>query len=160
MKIPSAFPRWSPRASDTAFAQGLRGRRGFSLVEVMLALGICTFAVVAIMGLLPLALDSAGEALTMARRAKVIQKVSNDLQQAQFSGLAAEIANRRWTFDVSGMETTDPVQIFFTVTGDQPRNLTLPGASSANPDLAAVVMRIATPAATNLVPLVIANRGE
>jgi uncharacterized protein (TIGR02598 family) len=133
---------------------------GFSLVEVILALGICAFAVIAIMGLLPLALDSAGEALTMARRAKVIQKVSNDLQQAQFSGLAADITNRTWTFDVSGIETADPTQTFFTVTGDPPRDLTLPGASSANPDLAAVVVRIATPSATNLVPLLIANRGE
>lgn len=135
-------------------------RSGFSLVEVILALGICTFALIAIMGLLPVALDSAGEALTMARRAKVIQQVSHDLQQAPFSSLSAEMPAWKRTFDGDGVETTDPAQIFYTVTGSQPADLTLPGASIANPELASIVVEIASPSETHRVPLVLANRGD
>ena len=46
-------------ASPQSFPQG--AERGFSLVEIMIALGIFSFAAVAILGLLPLALHLARE---------------------------------------------------------------------------------------------------
>lgn len=57
-----------------------RVRKAFSLVEIVLALGIISFALVGIMGLFPVAMKSAQESQRETRAAQIAQQVFNDLR--------------------------------------------------------------------------------
>jgi uncharacterized protein (TIGR02598 family) len=59
----------------TALAASIR--RGFSLVEVVLALGIISFAIVAILGAFPLALQTSHSSQDDARATQIAQNVLN-----------------------------------------------------------------------------------
>ena len=54
---------------------------GFSLVEVVLALGVIAFAIVGIIGLLPVAMQAALEAQRETRATFIAQKIFSDLDQ-------------------------------------------------------------------------------
>lgn len=58
----------------------LRNRHAFSLVEVVLALGIATFAVVAIAALLPVSLQSSKDSLEESSALNVLSEVVADRQ--------------------------------------------------------------------------------
>lgn len=53
---------------------------GFSLIEVVLALGIISFALVGIMGLFPIALKSSQESQRETRATIIAQQIVNDLR--------------------------------------------------------------------------------
>ncbi len=54
-------------------------RTAFSLIEIVLALGIISFALVGIMGLLPVAMKSAQESQRETRAAQIAQQIFSDL---------------------------------------------------------------------------------
>jgi uncharacterized protein (TIGR02598 family) len=54
--------------------------RGFSLIEIVLALGIVSFAIVGIMGLFPVAMKSAQESQRETRAAQIARGIFDDLQ--------------------------------------------------------------------------------
>ena len=58
------------------------GRTGFTLVEVCIALGIIAFAVLPLIGLLSIGLDSYRNAVTRARASQVLFQVATSLQNA------------------------------------------------------------------------------
>ncbi len=57
-----------------------RIRGGFSLVEIVMALGIVSFAIVGIMGLFPVAMKSALESQRETRAAQIAQQIFSDLR--------------------------------------------------------------------------------
>jgi uncharacterized protein (TIGR02598 family) len=61
-------------------------RRGFSLVEIVLAMGVISFAVVAILGLISLGINSAKGSLDESLVAAMSRQVVANLRQQQFSG--------------------------------------------------------------------------
>ncbi|MGB8356459.1 MAG: Verru_Chthon cassette protein B [Chthoniobacteraceae bacterium] len=67
----------------TAFAG--KKRSGFSLIEVVMALGIVSFAFVAIFGLLPIGLTSFRNAMDASIGSQIVQQVVTDVQQEDFS---------------------------------------------------------------------------
>src|SRR4051812_25866472 len=64
----------------------LNRKDGFSLVEVVLALGIVAFAVVAIMGMFPVALSSAKDSLSETHAAMIAQMVVGQIRAQSVSG--------------------------------------------------------------------------
>lgn len=60
---------------------------GFSLVEVALAVGIAGFALVSLLGLLPIGLNTFRTAMDTSVCAQIAQRVFNDAQQAEFGVL-------------------------------------------------------------------------
>ncbi|MEA3212476.1 MAG: hypothetical protein QOE70_5533 [Chthoniobacter sp.] len=74
--------------------------RGFSLIEVVLAIGIVAFAVVAILGLLAVGSDQFRVALDNTVCSQIAQRVINDALQADFKTLA-DAKN-------GGMDSKDP----------------------------------------------------
>jgi len=62
-----------------------RGARGFSLVEIALALGVVALALVSILGLIPVALDAAEESRSQARAALISRRVFADLRAGVFT---------------------------------------------------------------------------
>jgi uncharacterized protein (TIGR02598 family) len=61
--------------------------RAFSLIEVVLALGVVSFAIVAILGILPLALSSNRSGMNEARAAQLVRAITGtiDSQCSTFS---------------------------------------------------------------------------
>ena len=65
---------------------------GFSLVEVTLALGIVGFAFVTLLGLVPSGLNIFRQSVDATVGSQIIQRISNDVQQADFDTLPATAA--------------------------------------------------------------------
>jgi len=63
-------------------------RKGFSLVEVAMAIGILGFVMVTLIGLLPAGLSSFKQAMGNTIESQIVQNVSNDLLLSNFSVLA------------------------------------------------------------------------
>jgi uncharacterized protein (TIGR02598 family) len=59
------------------------------LVEVVLALGLCAFALTAIFALLPVSLDVARHAQETTRVAKAFEKMASELTQSPFASVKA-----------------------------------------------------------------------
>ncbi len=57
--------------------------RGFSLIEIVLAIGIMSFALVGILGLFPLALDSAKESAAETRISFIAQSLLSDIRTTE-----------------------------------------------------------------------------
>ncbi|MDR0534466.1 MAG: Verru_Chthon cassette protein B [Verrucomicrobiales bacterium] len=76
---------------------------GFSLVEVVLALGILVFCLVALLGLLPMGIQSFRSAMSMTVESQIAQSLSSDLQLTDFSNLRAGT----YYFDDQGMLLSD-----------------------------------------------------
>lgn len=64
---------------DSPASPGHLVKTGFSLIEIVLALGIISFALVGIMGLFPVALKSALESQRETRAAHIAQQIFTDL---------------------------------------------------------------------------------
>lgn len=77
MKSPLATDGGRPR-------QDPRQDRGFSLVEVVLALGVVAFAIVAIIGMLPVAMSSALESKRESRAAFIANHLAATLRATPF----------------------------------------------------------------------------
>ena len=86
---------------------------GFSLVEVILALGLCSFALLSLVSLLPVSLDSARSALEISRASKAFQKVASELTHSKFATVAA-LAPTPYYFDYDG-NASDEAEKYFTI---------------------------------------------
>lgn len=64
-------------------------QRGFSLIECALALGVVSFSFVALVGMLPVGLNSFHGAIDATVGAQISQKVLSEVRQAKFSELGA-----------------------------------------------------------------------
>jgi len=93
-----------PRGSASAGRSKGGGFGAFTLVEVVLALGVCTFALTAILALMPVSLNLARHAQEISRVAKLFEKVTAELTQSQFATVAAMTTNT-YFFDYEGKET-------------------------------------------------------
>lgn len=83
---------------ETAFRQ--LKVRAFTLIEVVISLGIVAFAFTAIIGLLPVGLSSSRSAITNTVGANILSAVMNDFRQLDFSEV---VATNRW-YDDQGFE--------------------------------------------------------
>ena len=149
----------------------------FSLVEVVLAMGVTSFALLGMVALLPAGLKTSREAADEMTQAQIVQYARNQLELTTFTNLSV------WTktpayFDAQGLPTTasDPSQVYkatFIVTSV---GFCSDTASSASPILIntgsqnnntnamlvqmTVINRTASgPTATNVFPLIVPNAG-
>lgn len=80
-------------------------RRGFSLVEITLALGIVCFSMLPILGLLPIGLTSLSESATRTGRANIAKELSSELQQISLSEIV-NLPSQTYYYDRSGTPVT------------------------------------------------------
>ena len=76
-------------------------RDGFSLVEVAMSLAIVGFACVAMLGLIPMGLTSFNRAMGNTIEADIVQNLTNDVLQANFSNLY-QYNNQTYWYDNEG----------------------------------------------------------
>lgn len=74
-------------------------RQAFSLVEITLAIGILSFCMIPIMGLIPVALNTSRKAMEKNIETRILQNVRAELLQIPFSELPEEGV---FVFDADG----------------------------------------------------------
>ncbi len=87
---------------------------GFSLIEVVLALGVIGVALTSMLGLLPTGLTIFRESIEATVRADILRKLSSELQQTPFSDVGSSTGMRYFTDE--GQEVTSEKQAFFGLT--------------------------------------------
>ena len=114
-------------------------RAAFTLVEVVLALGLCVFAVLPVVGLLPMALRSAKDATDTTQQSKIIQRVANELLQTPFAQLPSRLTDRQ--FDYDGMEVATGGDVYYTA-GVSLADLSIPGATDSSAKIYRVAINV------------------
>lgn len=94
-------------------------RRGFSLVEIVITLGIMAFGLVPLMALMPIGLNVHRQAIEATVSAQIVARVAHDAQQADFSNLPPSLV---YCFDDQGnMLTSGSDGSLFSTYSDQRR---------------------------------------
>jgi uncharacterized protein (TIGR02598 family) len=81
-------------------------RRGFSLVEVVIAIGVVAFAFIAILGLLPSGLSTFKSTINKTVSSQIAQRIFNDLEVSDFGDLTSGNFTVTRYFDEQGNELT------------------------------------------------------
>ncbi len=79
-----------------------KNRNGFTLVELTLAIGVMSFALVAILGLMPVGLKTSQDAILDTTKAQILQKVTTDLSMISFGEELDEYITKEHYFDYEG----------------------------------------------------------
>jgi uncharacterized protein (TIGR02598 family) len=142
-----------------------RGQRGFSLIEVTLALAIAALGFITLLGLLPQGLDMARRSADLASEARIVQKLSSELQSTPWQDLQWKgYGTRRYfndqAMEIPASELSNP-EVAFTLSyvacvylPDQGLDLTLPsgGGSGSRTTTAAVPQNYARRLGIAIVP--------
>lgn len=141
-----------------------RGGSGFSLVEVTLALGVVSFALLAILGILPTGLSSLRQSMNQVVEAHILLAISGQAVVSDFAALA-----------VSGLNFNENGQACRAADAHYTVNITkvppdFPGSSHAvalTTSLTALRVEIvhkppgvSTPQSTNSYTIMVANSGK
>ena len=91
--------------------------RGFTLVEVLLALGIVSFAFMALCGMLPVGLKTYRDAMDATCRANIVRVVSAELAQSPYTTINATLTNtdKDRYFSDQGLVVTNAADARFCV---------------------------------------------
>lgn len=80
-------------------------RRAFSLVEVTLALGISSFALLTILGLMPTGLQTMRQAMDSTVESQIVREIRAKVQQTSFASLSSSFTDREFFFSEAGTPT-------------------------------------------------------
>ena len=127
-----------------------RRAEAFTLVEVVLSLGICSFALVSMMGLMAIGTTTLRQSMDYNTEATIAQQLTGEAQMLNYSYVTnqsspyrSNFQNNRY-FDVSGAELTNsprPSSYVYVATLTV-NSCTLPGASATSPVAQKLVFRI------------------
>lgn len=89
---------------------------GFSLVEVTIALGIVSFALISVMGLMPVGLSTMREAMDQTTEAQISRRISGELMLTPFTRLDGWVSNSPLFFDdQGGLQASRDAETRYTV---------------------------------------------
>jgi uncharacterized protein (TIGR02598 family) len=117
------------------------GNRGFTLIEITLALGIVSFAFIGLLGLLPAGLQTFRSAVDTSVRSQIIQRICSDAMQTDFDTLISNPPADRY-FDDQGNEIVQQKSMY-QVRVQIGSSTDLPSSLEANANLATVQILIA-----------------
>lgn len=141
----------------------MKSSPGFTLVEVTLALGLVSFSLVGLMGMLPVGLSNFREAMEIQTQTRIAQQIAAELQLTPFQTISDgtfETGFPRF-YDDEGAAVS-AVESVYTVTTATPGSLELPGGQ-ANPNTLLLTFGIGkktAPARTESFSLVASNTGQ
>jgi len=116
----------------------IRRRHGFTLVECVLAIGVVAFALVSMVGLIPMGLTAFSQALDTSTSSRIVQQIVTDLQQ---SATLPPQQPLRYFDDEGFQQDTSSGQSLYHVNTVVVPSTRLPGGESSN--LATVLIEIA-----------------
>lgn len=123
----------------------LRPKRGFSLVETVLAMAVMSLAVTVLLGLLPHGLEMSRKAGVSAGEARITTEILGELSQVDWTALAT-YDNKKFYFDDQGVRLSESagLEIAYVARVQLPVPMNLPGASVPSDNLRRVVLDIAS----------------
>jgi uncharacterized protein (TIGR02598 family) len=154
----------------------LSSNTAFSLVEVVLALGVTSFALLSMVALIPLGLSESREATDSTTESQIVQYARNEIEMTPFTNLSVWAGTSSY-YDNQGLPTTkgSPMQIYtvsYAVTnvamstgGNAASAMYLntgPNSTSTNAMVVQVnIVNRTAPgtSATNIFPIVVPNAG-
>lgn len=163
MSNPSPINRLTPIDGQSGKAAALNGsfvrlrrpRRtptAFSLVEVVLAIGIVSFAFVGLFGLLPAGLNVFRQAIDNSVGSQIVQRLVNEAQQTDFPALITAAPTKRY-FDDQGNEVTSANESLYTAEVSVLAKTEMPAATTrATDSLATITIKLANNPAHNPSP--------
>jgi len=127
-------------------------QRAFSLVEVVLALGIVSFAFIGIIGMLPVGMNTFRQATDATVQAQITQQIITQVRETNYADLnsftkddPATHQARIYLFDDQGILVSDESLSIYKVAVDVIGNTTVFPSSSGNADATPVdVAKLAT----------------
>jgi uncharacterized protein (TIGR02598 family) len=140
----------------------LSDMRAFTLVEVVLAMGVVSFAMISMLGLLTAGLVTFHDAINATTEAEITQQLANQLELANYSSITnSGVSN--YYFTMEGIPTNAASAVYLA-TVSAPAKLTVPGGSATYPtNTLTFVISIwskSSPQVTNAIPIQIANNGS
>jgi uncharacterized protein (TIGR02598 family) len=135
-----------------------RVSQGFSLVEVTMALGVVSFAVLAVMGLLPVGLSNLRQSMDQTVEAQIVQAIAAQSVVARFTGLATGVQY----FDDEGLPTDAGQDARYTanVTVTPPAYPGSTNSTDIGSSLATVRIRLDSRQESKFFTLQVANAGK
>jgi uncharacterized protein (TIGR02598 family) len=134
--------------------------KAFSLIEVVLALGVVSVALLPLTGMLFVGLRIFDQAVSTTTQGEIAQQVVNQLQQSAY--VETNLGVRNLYFSQEGVVTTSAESIF-TATVSQPEAFALPGAGTASPNVQRIRVDITSrfaPSQTNTFTVHLANNRQ
>jgi uncharacterized protein (TIGR02598 family) len=92
---------------------GARQAEAFTLVEVVIAVGLVAFVLTAILGLVVIAVNETKNADLKARLAWITESVTSEYQAQRFSAVLGSLPQTNY-WDYSGMRLTNETGAYFT----------------------------------------------
>lgn len=130
-------------------------RRAFSLVEAVISIGIVSFAMMGILGMVPVGLATFRNAMNLTVESAIVQEVSGELQRTDHADLAAT----NLYFDEQGLRVagaSDSARIYSAeVLAPQPLDAASLVAPAAASTVAIKICNRAEPAVTNRYAVII-----
>jgi uncharacterized protein (TIGR02598 family) len=117
---------------------------GFSLIEVTIALGIVSFALIALFGLLPTGLTTFRSSIDRSVASQIAQNIISEARQTEFSSLStlATPAGSPKRFTEDGDETTDASKTIYVAKIEVETSVSLPAAPTPNTSMAKIRVRV------------------
>jgi uncharacterized protein (TIGR02598 family) len=140
-------------------------RRAFTLVEVVLALGVTSFGLISMLGLLTVGLKTFHDTMSVTTETEIAQQMANQLELANYSSLSSQPASTNYCFTQEGLLTNATSAVYFAKVS-APTLLTIPGGSTSstvNTNTLTFVISIwcvNSPQTTNAIAIQIANNGS
>jgi uncharacterized protein (TIGR02598 family) len=92
---------------------------GFSLVEVVVTIGVIAFSLVAIIGLLPIGLKSGRASIQETRANQIAQQIFNTIRSQPFNAVNfGGLGNASANVDLSSTTTTSTTRLYATYDGN------------------------------------------
>ena len=127
--------------ADTEMSSRRRQLRAFSLIETVAAISIMAFALVSLVGLIPIGLASFQNAMDTSLNSQIVQQVAAAIQQADFNGLSQQPSVLRFDDQAERLDAGDDGSRAYYYVNIVPKfPADLPGGQSAN--LAMVLVEI------------------
>lgn len=137
-------------------------RRGFSLAEVLVAIGIAASAITIMVGLLPAGLTTFRQALNTTVTSQIGQKLLYEASQTDYTVLTAAPATKPWRyFDDEGSELPDSAGAIFHALVRVQSGTEIPAVEggSLQPNLATVIVQVVYNPDGRILPLSMAPAG-
>lgn len=99
----ASFP---PVFSGKGCLERIREHRAFSLVETVLALGVASFGMITLLGLIPLGLKTSRDAIDITTQSQIVQLIRNQIQLTDFSNMD-QLNDRKFYYDDQGLEVDE-----------------------------------------------------
>lgn len=127
--VVGSFPVFDLVASTSKIRE--RRKAAFSLVEVTLAIGIVSFALLSLLGVVPVGLSALRSAMDCTVEAQITQKISGEALLTPFSLLEDRFSGKTFFFDEEGnAQTSQAEDTRYSLTAAVVNNPLYPGSDN------------------------------